>query len=83
VGSDLAYEKRNHPLLARVLRELLLPGGTFYLSDPQRPAARALVELLRERGYGHEVETVRQPWKSLEHHVDIHRFTRPMEGTAD
>ncbi|MFA6108741.1 MAG: hypothetical protein WDA75_08230 [Candidatus Latescibacterota bacterium] len=79
-GSDLAYEKRNHPLLAGVLRELLLPGGTFYLSDPQRPAARAFVELLRERGYSHEVETVLQPWKSLEHRVDIHRFVRPAEG---
>ncbi len=77
IGSDLAYEKANHALLARVLRELLVPGGVFCLGDPGRPTARALVDLLRSQGYQHEVDTVAQRWKDLDHRIDIHRFHRP------
>lgn len=77
VGSDLAYEKANHALLARVLRDLLRPGGVFCLGDPGRPTARALVDLLRGQGYHHEVDTLAQRWKDLDHRIDIHRFHRP------
>ena len=76
VGSDLVYEKKNHPYLARLLRRLLVPGGIFYLSDPRRPAASHFVEMLERQGYGHEKECVVQPWKSLEHQVDVHIFSR-------
>ena len=77
VGSDVVYEKKNHPYLDRVLRRLLLPGGQFYLSDPQRRPAAQFCALLAKQGYGHWVETVDVQWKSLEHKVDIHRFVKP------
>lgn len=76
VGADVVYEKKNHPYINRVLRRLLLPGGQFYLSDPQRKAAQQFCQLLDKEGYGHQVETVAVKWKSLEHTVDIHCFTK-------
>jgi len=79
VASDVAYEKKNHPFLARVLRKLLLPGGRFYLSDPRRQPTPHFVEMLVKQGYEHAVESLAQPWKSLEHQVDIHTFIKPTE----
>ena len=77
VSSDVIYEKKNHPYLARVLRKLLLPGGRFYLSDPKRQAGSHFVEMLQKQGYEHQCENLVQSWKSLEHQVDIHIFTKP------
>ena len=77
VASDVIYEKKNHPYLERVLRELLAPGGFFFLGDPQRKAAAAFVALLQQRGYGHQVETRQETWKGVEQLVDIHVFTKP------
>lgn len=77
VAADVVYEKQNHAYLSGVLFHLLLPGGRFFLADPQRPAARFFVALLKEQGYGHQVETHPVSWKSLEHRVDIHTFTKP------
>ena len=77
VASDVVYEKKNHANLNRVLRHLLAPGGWFYLSDPQRPAARHFVALLKGQGYGHQVAERSVRWKSLEHQVNIHIFQKP------
>lgn len=77
IGSDVVYEKKNHPYLGRVLRKLLRPGGTFYMSDPQRSSARDFVEMLVVQGFDHRVETWAERWNSLEHRVDIHIFTKP------
>lgn len=78
VAADVVYERKNHPHLARVLRHLLLPGGRFFLGDPQRPAARYFAGLLAEQGYGHQVESHPVRWRALEHQVDIHIFTKPL-----
>jgi len=78
VASDVVYEKKNHPHLVRVLHKRLQPGGHFYLSDPQRPAARQFVQLLRERRYEHRSEVLILPWESKEHPIDIHIFRRPV-----
>lgn len=77
VASDVVYERKNHLPLAQAVHQLLLPGGRFYLSDPQRPLAAHFVALLQERGYAHHVEPYLFQWKSQEHKVDIHRFDRP------
>ncbi len=77
VAADVVYEKKNHPYLERVLRQLLLPGGRFYLSDPQRSSARPFCEALEEQGYEHLVESHPTCWKALEHKIDIHTFTKP------
>jgi len=77
VASDVVYERKNHPYLARVLRKLLLPGGRFFLSDPQRQPTRHFVEMLIKQGYEHRVDLLVQPWKSLERKVDIHTFRKP------
>ena len=77
VASDVVYERKNHPHLARVLRQLLLPGGRFYLSDPQRVPTHYFSTMLKEQGFEHQVETCRVRWRSLEHKVDIHIFDKP------
>ena len=78
VASDVAYDRKNHPYLNRVLRALLNEGGELILSDPGRPAARPFFELLEGSGYRHAQESVAVPWKSTEHKVDIHRFQKPV-----
>ena len=78
VASDVVYEKKNHSHLARVLSKLLLPGGRFYLSDPQRVPSRHFCAMLVDQGYGHQVETFGVEWKSLRHKVDIHIFDKPL-----
>ena len=77
VASDIIYEKKNHLYLEKVLRELLAPGGLLYLGDPQRKAAGEFVALLKQRGYGHQVEIRQETWKGVEQLVDIHVFTKP------
>jgi predicted nicotinamide N-methyase len=77
VGSDVVYEKKNHPYLERILRALLVPGGRFYLADPQRKAAGDFVAKLVAQGYGHQMETWSQQWDSTDHQVDIHSFRKP------
>lgn len=79
VAADVVYERQNHAYLNGVLQYLLLPGGRFFLADPQRPAARHFVVLLEEQGYEHQVETRPVRWKSLEHRLDIHTFTKPQQ----
>lgn len=77
VGSDIVYEKKNHRYLERVLHELLLPGGRFYLGDPQRKDAAAFVSRLVAQGYSQRRETCVETWNSVEYQVTIYVFTKP------
>ena len=77
VAADIVYERRNHPLLLRLLHQRLRPGGCFYLSDPGRPTAGSLVNALRDQGYDHRQERLVQPWIASNFQVDIHIFRRP------
>lgn len=77
VGSDIIYEKKNHRYLERVLHELLLPGGRFYLGDPQRKDAAAFVSQLVAQGYSQRRETCVETWNSVEYQVTIYVFTKP------
>lgn len=77
VASDVVYEKKNHPYLDRILRKLLLPGGRFYLGDPQRKASGEFVKMLEAQGYDHKMDTFPQVWETKEYQVDIHTFTKP------
>ena len=77
VGSDVAYEKQNHLHLSRLLRQLLKPGGTLFISDPSRPAAQPFIRGLVSGGYGHEQHSVRVAWGALEYEIDIHVLTKP------
>lgn len=77
VASDVAYEKKSQPYLARVLRRLLLPGGRFYISDPGRPASQPFFASLENQGYAHHQDDMSVTWRSLDHRVDIHTFIKP------
>lgn len=77
VGSDIIYEKKNHRYLERVLRERLLPGGRFYLGDPQRKDAPAFAARLVAQGYSQRREMRVETWNSIEYRVAIYVFTKP------
>ena len=77
VGSDVTYERKSHQFLYRVIRKLLAPGGRLYLSDPQRPVAKAFFASLEGQGFDHFCETRTTRWKAMEHQIDIHVFVKP------
>ena len=77
VGSDIVYEKKNHRYLERILHKLLLPGGRFYLGDPQRKDADDFVWRLVSQGYSQRRETRVETWNSVEYQVAIYVFTKP------
>lgn len=77
LAADVAYEKKNHRFLQRTVDLLLQPGGRLFLSDPKRPACRALIEAWIQKGFDHRVETVTVDWKSLQYRIDIHCLHRP------
>ena len=81
VGSDIIYEKKNHRYLERILRKLLLPGGRFYLGDPQRKDAGDFVSQLVAQGYSQRRETRVETWNSVEHQVAIYVFTKPQAAS--
>ncbi len=54
-GADLTYERRNAAPLARWLVSALLPGGTAWLSDPNRSAGDEFPEHARVAGLRIEV----------------------------
>ena len=58
---------------------MLLPGGRFYLGDPQRKDATAFVARLVAQGYSQRQETHVETWNSVEYQVTIHVFTKPWE----
>ena len=81
VGSDIIYEKKNHRSLERVLHALLLPGGRFYLGDPQRKDAAAFVARLVAQGYSQRREMQVETWNSIEYQVAIYVFTKPQAAS--
>ncbi len=81
VGSDIIYEKKNHRYLERILRKLLLPGGRFYLGDPQRKDAGDFVSRLVAQGYSQRRETRVETWNSVEYQVAIYVFTKPQAAS--
>lgn len=81
VGADITYEKKNHRYLERILRELLLPGGRFYLGDPQREDTAAFVARLVAQGYSLRRETRVEVWNFVEYEVSIYVFTKPQAAS--
>ncbi len=77
VASDVVYEKQNHPYLRRLLRDLLEPGGTFYLGDPGRPLAAPFIGDLQRLGYDHRAEQCTFDWQGRSTTIDIHILQKP------
>ena len=81
VGSDIVYEKKNHRYLERILHKLLLPGGRFYLGDPQRKDADAFVARLVAQGYSQRREVCVETWNSVEYQASMYVFTKPQAAS--
>jgi predicted nicotinamide N-methyase len=46
LASDIAYEKKSFFPVVKILKELLVPGGSVFLSEPNRPYAAEFINLL-------------------------------------
>jgi predicted nicotinamide N-methyase len=51
LAADVLYEERNADSLARLLPEIVAPGGTFLLADPGRTYRQHFDSLMRENGW--------------------------------
>jgi predicted nicotinamide N-methyase len=58
LGSDVLYERRLVPLVARLLAKLLQPGGLGLIACPGRSSAAEFCPALRALGLGCHVETI-------------------------
>ena len=56
IGSDIVYERADHQPIQELLEAMLIPGGAFLLSDPDRRPAGAFVERMVQAGYGHSAQ---------------------------
>ncbi|RMF83592.1 MAG: methyltransferase domain-containing protein [Nitrospinota bacterium] len=80
IASDVLYEKQNVSLLFSCVQRFLLPGGTFILADPYRPAAAGFFRLMAREGY--RLRRTVQPVtldQSLSW-IGIYEFTREETG---
>lgn len=59
LAADLTYEMRNIEPLLRLIRRVLLPGGTCLLTDPDRTPAPFLRERLAAEGLSYTTEFIR------------------------
>ncbi len=51
LAADVLYERRNALALAKLIPELLAPGGEALIADPRRREAMAFLEAIRGRGF--------------------------------
>lgn len=63
IGSDVLYERTLHADVARILRGVLAPGGTFLLADPLRPQAVKFMSRLEGEGWRIEMEGLTVTWQ--------------------
>ena len=77
VASDVLYEQRNAPLIARVLAQSLGPGGEGWIADPGRPGAASLSDWCASHALSCETMTqVSIEAGGREHTISLHRITR-------
>jgi len=77
VASDVLYEQRNAPLIARVMAQSLGPSGEGWIADPGRPAAASLSDWCASHALGCETMTqVLVEAGGREHTISLHRITR-------
>ncbi|MSR57316.1 MAG: methyltransferase [Planctomycetaceae bacterium] len=62
-GTDVIYEKQNHLPILGLLEQMLAPEGEAWITDPGRHQAEAFLELLRDRPFQVEHQTLnREPY---------------------
>lgn len=76
MGSDIIYERPNHPPIMALIEHTLTPGGTVLLSDPGRRAAGEFVSRMTENGYRHSGQPRTIRFEGNTQTVIVHRFLR-------
>lgn len=76
VAADVLYERRSVEPLARLIPELLAPGGEVLIADPQRTGALEFAEEMELAGFELRAETAEDHSRGTPVRVDLHRYTR-------
>ena len=76
-GSDIVYDRPDHEPIMALLERMLVPGGTFLLSDPNRRPAGPFVEAMIDRGYRHTPQSRRIRYDGTVSKITVHRFKKP------
>nr|WP_315871000.1 methyltransferase domain-containing protein [Trichocoleus desertorum] len=76
LAADVLYEQRNHLPILQAIAQLLAPGGTAYISDPQRTIAKKFIELATEHNFTLETTTLPVAWRELNLSIDIHALSQ-------
>jgi 2-polyprenyl-3-methyl-5-hydroxy-6-metoxy-1,4-benzoquinol methylase len=75
LAADVLYEQRNHLPILQAIAQLLAPGGTAYISDPQRTIAKKFIELAAEQNFQLQNTTHPVVWRELTLSVDIYALS--------
>lgn len=76
MGSDIIYERPNHPPIMALIEHALMPGGTVLLSDPNRRAAGEFVSRMTDGGYRYSAQPRTIRFEGNTQTVNVHRFVR-------
>jgi predicted nicotinamide N-methyase len=58
MGSDVLYESKHAPEVAKGLLRFLKPGGKILLSDPGRNYLQPFLEAMKNEGFAEESELI-------------------------
>ncbi|HEY9859259.1 MAG TPA: methyltransferase domain-containing protein [Candidatus Obscuribacterales bacterium] len=75
LAADVLYEQRNHLPILQAIAQLLAPGGTAYISDPQRTIAKKFIKLAAEQSFQLQNTTHPVVWRELTLSVDIYALS--------
>jgi predicted nicotinamide N-methyase len=78
IGSDILYERKYPPMVARVIDEHLREGGEAIVTDPGRPYLQDLADEMKKRGFAcdTQIRPVANPAVGGVREIFVLRFRR-------
>ncbi len=74
LAADVAYETRLFRPLIGTFQKLLAPGGTIFLSEPNRSIASRFFEMLKEENFNLEKQNERVWFEGRESNVSVYKI---------
>lgn len=76
IAADVAYEARHFQPLVAAFEQLLLPGGTLWLTEPSRHVAHDFITLLSRNGFDTHTTIHRYEDRGIRYRIQLHRISR-------
>ncbi len=76
IAADVAYEARHFQPLVAAFTQLLLPGGTLWLTEPSRHIAKEFISLLNQHGFDCQTSLHWLEDRGIRHRIQLHRISR-------